>query len=321
MFRYLCDYLEDCYTKSPYEFQKIIESLTPLLPYIFQKIEIKTRQKFFRIIYRQSPAPHRNPASIFGTILSESAYFCDFPVLTQETRHKIWTEEGTTQVEFRSNFLNMDYDISSQDMNVMIDRLKEQENEEIFKMPVIVRLIDHLWGQAEMPLLIFFTLYSAFIIVLSVYLALPERSLAYEIVLLALSVLLTVNEFCQIFHLKRGYFENLWNWIDLVHLFLTIAFLITRIADNDNELARAWISTNIIILGYIRWVSLLKIFKPTSTDSPPSLILRFLGNLIQVVITIVKDTLSFIIIIALIIIAFSLIFLVFNREAGYGDYL
>jgi len=46
-----------------------------------------------------------------------------------------------------------------------------------------------------------------------------------------------------------------------------------------------------------------------------------LGNLIQVVITIVKDMVSFIIIIALIIVGFSVIFLVFNREAGYGDYL
>jgi len=47
----------------------------------------------------------------------------------------------------------------------------------------------------------------------------------------------------------------------------------------------------------------------------------FIGNLIQVVITITKDMSSFVIVIALIIIAFSLIFLVFNREAGYGDYL
>jgi len=132
--------------------------------------------------------------------------------------------------------------------------------------------------------------------------------LPYEIALLVTSVLFTLNEFWQVFQLKKNYLQDLWNWLDLSQLLLTIAFLITRLADNENELARAWISTIIIILGYIRWISLLKIFKPTR-------------NLIQVVITITKDMLSFITIIALIIIAFSIIFLVFNREAGYGDYL
>ena len=105
-----------------------------------------------------------------------------------------------------------------------------------------------------------------------------------------------------------SYLEDLWNGLDLAHLLLSIAFLIARIADNDNELARAWISTFIIVLGYLRWISLLKIFKPTR-------------NLIQVVITIIKDMISFIIVIALIIIGFSVIFLVFNREDEYGAYL
>ncbi len=264
MFRYLCDYLDDCYLKSPFEFQKIIESMTSLLPFIFQKIEMKTRQRFLRIIYTKSSAPYRSPPPIFGKILSEAACVYDSPVLTQETREQIWSEEGNNQVEFRSNFLHLDYDICSHDMEKMIDCLKEQEGEEFFKLPVIMRFIDHLWGQAEKPLMIFFALYSAFIIALSVYLTFDDRSLAFEIVLLALSVSLTANEFWQMFHLKKSYLEDVWNWLDLSQLMLTIAFLIARIVDDDNELARAWISTIIILLGYIRWISLLKIFKPTS---------------------------------------------------------
>jgi len=264
IFGYLCDYLEDCHLKNPFEFQKIVDSLTPLLPFIFQKIEIKSRQRFLLMIYTKSTVPYSNPVPIFGTILSESAFFCDSPVLTQETRQKIWDDQGTAQVEFRSNFLYLDYDILSQDMNDLIGCLKMQKGEEMFKMPVVMRLIDHLWGQAEKPLIIFFALYSMFTIGLSVYLTLKDRCLPYEITLLAISVLFTANEFWQILNLKTSYLEDLWNWLDLAHLLLTVAFLIARIADNDNELARAWISTLIIVLGYLRWISLLKIFKPTS---------------------------------------------------------
>jgi len=264
MFRYICDYLEDCYLKSPHEFQRIVESLTPLLPFIFQRIETKSRHRFLRIIYTKSPAPYHVPLPTFGNIISEDALFSDSPVLIQETRDKIWNDKGTTQVEFRSNFLHLDYDVLSQDMKSMIDCLKEQEGEEFFKLPVIVRLIDQLWGQAATPLMIFFALYSAFIIALSVYLTFDDRSLPYEISLLAVSVLFAANEVWQVFHLRMSYLESVWNWLDLAHLLLTISFLITRIADDDNELARAWISTIIIVLGYVRWISLLKIFKPTS---------------------------------------------------------
>ncbi len=309
VFRYTCDYLEDCSSKNPYEFQKIIESLSPLLPFILQKIENKSRQRFFSMVYAKSPAPHSNPVPLFGTSLfSDSAVISDSPVLTQEIKRQIWGSGETAQIEFRSNFLCLDYDILSQDMNEISECIKQQKSEEFFKIPAITKLIDHLWKQAEIPLMIFFAFYSAFIIALSVYLTFDDRSLPYEITLLAVSALLTINELWQLVNLKTDYLMNAWNLLDLAHLFLTAAFLIARIADNDNELARAWISTFIIVLGYLRWISLLKIFKPTR-------------NLIQVVMTVVKDMVSFITIIVLIIVGFSVIFLVFNREAGYGDYL
>jgi len=308
IFRYICDYLQDCQFKNPIEFQHIVKSLSPLLPFIFNKIEVKLRQRFFLLAYTKSPAPSCFPVPIFGDVISEAAFFSDSPVLTQETREKIWDAQGTSQVEFRSNFLYLDYDILSQDMKDVTECLKKQKGQDIFTTPAIVRLVDHLWEQGQKPLIIFFAFYSAFIIALSVYLTFDDRSLPFEITLLVISILFTANELWQLFHLKKSYLEDVWNWLDLAQLLLTIAFLGTRLADNDNELARAWVSTIIIVLGYVRWISLLKIFKPTR-------------NLIQVVITITKDMLSFITIIALIIIAFSIIFLVFNREAGYGDYL
>jgi len=264
IFGYICDYLEDCQSKNPFEFQQIIRSLSPMLSLIFEKIGIKLRQRFLAIVHSESSLPYKNTAPTFGNIRSESVAFCDSPVLTQQTREKIWDDKGATQVQFCSNYLYLDYNILSQDMKDLVDSLKTQTSQEIFKTPAITTLIDHLWRQAETPLLIFFTFYSVFIIALSVYLTLEERSLPYEIVLLAISALLTVNEFWQIYHLKKSYLDNPWNWLDLANLLLMITFLGTRIADNDNELARAWMSTIIVILGYLRWISLLKIFKPTS---------------------------------------------------------
>jgi len=257
LFRYICDYLEDCQLRDPYEFQKVIRSLSPLLSTILQKIETKQRQRFLSIIDAKSSGPDKNPIPLFGNILSESAVFCQTPVLTNEIRDQIWNSQGTTQVEFRSNYLYLDYNILSKDMKDLIHFLKMQTSQHIFKRHAIATLIDHLWLQVETPLRVFFMFYSIFIVSLSVYLTLEDRCLPYEIALLIISVIFTGNEFLQIFHLKKSYLESLWNWFDITHLLFTIAFLGTRLANNDYELARAWMSTVIVLFGYFRWISFL----------------------------------------------------------------
>ena len=264
LFSYICDYLEDCRKTNPFEFQKIIHSLSPLLPEIFEKIQTKPKQKFLALVYTGSSLPYNVKAPDFGEISSKST-FCNSPVLTKETCEKICEKKETIQVEFRSYYLHLDYDILSEDMTKMVASLKMETSQNIFKVPAIATMIDQLWEQAKTPLRIFFALYSIFIIALSVYLTLSDRCLPYEIVLLAMSVSLTGNELWQIYNLKKSYLKNPWNLLDLAHLLLTISFLGTRItANHEDELARAWMSTIIVILGYVRWISLLKIFKPTS---------------------------------------------------------
>ncbi len=120
LFGYICDYLEDCQLRDPFEFQKVIKSLSSVLSFIFEKIEIRRRLRFLAMVYTESSLPHSTTAPIFGNILSKSALFCDSPVLTQKTRDRIWDDQGTSQVQFRSNYLNLDYNILSYDMKDLV---------------------------------------------------------------------------------------------------------------------------------------------------------------------------------------------------------
>jgi len=217
-------------------------------------------------------------------------------------------ENGEDQMDFRTNIINLDYNVLSNDMDKTVRCLSKQKNEEVFKTTLIIDLINHLWDQTHLFLQINFLLFSAYVIALSVYLSFEDRTLPYETVILACAGAFSFAEGLQIANLKQDYFKDPWNWIDIVFHPLTIAYVIARMLGTEDELVRAWISTIILLFGYLRWISYLRIFKPTR-------------NLIQVVVTVVNDMKSFIIIIALIIIGFSFIFLVFNRGRLYGYYL
>ncbi len=262
MFAYICDYLDDCYSKDICEFQEILKSLTLLISFIFNKIESRLKERFLNICFAVSPVPYNKELPPFGQVSSQSCFY-EMPVFDDKSKASIW-KDGETQVNFYTNFLHLDYNINSQDMQVMVDLMTKQKNEDFFKTPLISKLINHLWNQTQKVLLISFLSFSIFMGALSVYLCLNNRNLTFEIVLLALSGIFVANEALQVHDLGVSYLKNYWNWIDVSHLMLTIAFLITRLKDSENELARAWLSTMVIALGYLRWVSYLRIFQATS---------------------------------------------------------
>ena len=182
---------------------------------------------------------------------------------TQEVQDLIW-DDGQEQVMFKTNFLLMDYNVTSTDMQNVIKSLRKQKNEEVFKTQMVNKLLDYLWKQTRRILEITFVIFSIFMIIFSVYVCLEDPSLAYEICILIFTGSLVWAEILQMLHLKENYFSDLWNWLDVTHLCLTSAFIITRILQDENELARAWISSILILMGYLRWVSYLRLFKPTS---------------------------------------------------------
>jgi len=306
MFSYILDYLDDCFARDICQYQEIMKSLTLLISFILNKVEPKLKERFLNICFAASPVPFNEELPPFGQASSQSCFY-ETPVFDEESKALIW-KDGETQVSCQTNFLCLDYNVNSQDMQMMVDLMIKQKSEDFFKTPLISRLIDHLWNQTRIPLITSFIAFSIFMGGLSAYLCLSERNLPFEVVLLALCGVFIANEGLQIYDLRKDYLSNFWNWLDISHLLLTVAFLITRLADDDNELARAWISTMVVMLGYLRWVSYLRIFQATR-------------NLIQVILTIAKDMLSFIVIIGMIIFGFSIIFLVFERENEYGIYL
>jgi len=314
MLTYVCDYLDDCADERKYEYQQIVKSMNPLCWFILLKCDVGLRGRFLNLCFVDSPTPFKIELPVFGEPTSNSAYFSQIPEITPQIKETL-CEEGQNQILFKTNLLYLDYDVTSEDMGKTIECLIEQDSDDLFRSQLVSKLLDHLWSQAKPTLLFLFTVFSAFMIGLSVYIALQERILAFEIVILVIAGLMLVGETLQMIEARLDYVTDPWNVLDMIQLLMTVAFIITRFADDDNELARSWMSTVIILAGYFRWVSYLRVFKP-------------IRNFMQIFGTAVKDMFSFMVIIALIVIGFSIVFVAFGignvsaTEWGpYGAYL
>jgi len=263
MVRYICDYLDDCLRKgSTSEFQKILKSLTPLFCFILLKTEVHLKERFLNLCFSVSPAPFRMEIPDYGKPKKRDFLLSHSAVLSDQVISKIW-EDGEEQVYFRTNFLDLDYGVTSPDMEKLIICLLKQHSEEVFQAPLIKKIIEQLWNQSKMILRISFLVFSFFMAAFSIYLALNEHSVSYTVALLSFSVFLCFIEALQIYHLRKTYFKDPWNILDVTHPVLTIIYTIMRLTDYDNSLALAWIATIILVMGYLRWVSHLRLFKET----------------------------------------------------------
>jgi len=260
---YICDYLDECYKTNPYEAQQILMSFTPLFWIILLKIEVKLKERFLTLCFMKSPTPYRTQLPQFGIPNSKSSRFSKSPEVTPEILKQIWSDDAE-QVDFRTNILHLDFDITSGDMNKTIKCLSVQKSEDIFKTPLVSKIIDHLWAQIQVTLFSLFMAFSLFIVLFSVYISLENRCLPIEIILLSCSGVFLVGEVFQIYDQKKEYISNVWNYLDICCLLLMKAFIITRLCNSSNQLARSWLSSVIIIVGYLRWMSYLRIFKSTS---------------------------------------------------------
>jgi len=253
MLNYICDYLEGLSKYQRYQGQEIIISLTPLFWFILNKADTKIQVRFFKICSRPPPIPYNAELPSFGRPITDSAYFHATLESIQDSLPSM-LENGEEQIEFRANLVNLDYDVLSRDMEKAISRLSKQKNEEIFKITLIIDLINHLWDQTKLFLQIKFLIFSAYIIGLSVYLTQEDRTLPYEIIILCCAGVFLFFEGLQVATVKLNYLKDPWNWIDMIFHPLTIAYIIARMLGNEDELARAWISTIIILFGYLRWI-------------------------------------------------------------------
>ena len=322
--QFMADHLNDINVTS-HQRQKTLDSLTELFPFIIARLNQSLVNKFLSLFYSTSSEQDGFKAEIFGKAIPSYTH-SEATTLGRETFSKLH-KEGNEEISFKSIRLNWDYNPSSEDMLQCASTILSIENETYLRFPVISHLVNHLWKSTRPVLIGLAIFYSILMTLISVYIGIGERNLPLEIIILVQTGIAVIMEFLQVTVFKMKYFMEIWNWVDLAQHFLVCAFIITRFVDDDNALTRGWLVASIVIVGYSRWLSYLRLFRASSKLTYYLYLDNLLGTLIQTILSILRDMWGFLIIMFGITIGFSLIFLEFGRQEDnlylnslYGTY-
>ena len=260
MMQYIVDYIQDKDARSEYEVEQLHLSISSLFKFIIEKADPKIKDQYLELCCQSltvsEPLPQfgqANSRNTFSTTLSvgSSVY---------NNLHK----PGEERISFSTTMVHQEYSVTSDNMFQIALILASIKNKDTFKTKMVVKLVDHIWENVQVVIIISGIYYSIVMIVFSVYIGMAERNLPLEILIIIFSAILLIAECLQVYHLRRRYIWSIFNIVDVITPTLTIAFVASRLSDNGVLLAQEWISSIAIMLGYLRWVSYLRFFKSTS---------------------------------------------------------
>ena len=119
--------------------------------------------------------------------------FARTPSVHSEIQEQIYTP-GQERVYFNTTMLYYDYNVVSDDMLDIALVLKSIRAEDVFRTPVIARIIDHLWEKTRSAIISTSLFFSILMILFSVYIGLGTRILPLEIVIICLASLILGGE-------------------------------------------------------------------------------------------------------------------------------
>lgn len=262
-FRYILQYLEENVKTSLNNCRLVMDSLSSLLPLILSAVSPSLSVRFFNVCYQRATSPHGIPLPEFGGNNATTFQSSESYILKPESLKTIY-KEGQDSISFNTLMLRFDYSITSEDMFNTILAVNSTDNQDILTTHAITCLIDYLWGPAKKYHLTVSVLYSVLMILLSVFFVLGQSSVVIETIITVLSSFLLVLELLQWLSLRSKYFESIWNYADITFFLLVICKMVRCFINGDEELYGSWVFVALFLVGYVRWVSYLQIFEPTS---------------------------------------------------------
>lgn len=212
-----------------------------------------------------------------------------------------------TALIYKQSALRLDLHLGSTESMRFIKSLRESEDPEVFRTPLIQSILHLKWHQVRLILVIqalIYIIYTTFLI-LQVWNILPP--LVFIIIFSLLNIYFTITEILQAFSEIKDYLQEIWNSIDLLRILLTYIYILTQILEyKSTSLFVHILQSLIIFLCWVRLIAYFRMFKRT----------RYL---IRVIIEVVMDMIPFVMIFVTGTVAISLIFLSVSDDSDFAD--
>lgn len=302
---YTLDWVEDD-TLFPFsQRMKVLESLSSLL--IHPKIKILSRLESsiaVRLLesFIQIPESKENRIDpTFYGVLADEIVICPTlrPYLNDSDRYNFLKKEKkkankhktlqenednfdqkNSTIRVSVGFLKLNYGLNSSDMKNFVTTFQGINDQAFFETKIVSVIIARLWNFHKYYHFALCIIYSVMMILYSVMVAtgidlsggVVERNLGLDIAIIVLDAVLLVNEiFIQFRDDSKGYFKDVWNFIEFIYYWLLLSAMIYHLqASSMDDLVLAWLFGMSLFLGYLRWLSYFRLFEISSNN------LRFL---------------------------------------------
>jgi WD40 repeat protein len=228
-------------------------------------------------------------------------YHSDEFEITQNNFFNMVDEENVGEgipVEFKQSLVKLNLEIGSNKSREFIGSLINCPYQDIFNSSLIQDLLNEKWLKLRWVHFIQGLIYFLQIVVFGILLFESGYRSYWFILLFVLNLLLTLYEVFQIYIVLLDYFNDIWNWIDLMRLSSMNFFIFLYWIDgtpNENESLYFYVNSLVTVLVFFRGISYFRLFEST----------RYMIDLIH---QSIKDMIGFVTVLAFSVFSFAFIF-------------
>lgn len=261
MFEYILDFLE-FYKHNNLIFFKTTKSLSDISTFLWAKARPESVIRYLRMTFSSPYTLRKLEMPKFGDT-TKKVIETTTPIVGEEELETI-SKRGSHGIKYRLLTLYFDFNPLSEDSFALLRALEKLTNQDYFKTRTISTIIDYLWKANARFNYIIALLYSILTILISVNFVMTESNMVFQLIILALDIFFIGHEILQMVCYGWAYLKSLWNYFDMFFYLMIIVALITRFANVEDSLTISWIFTLVLIVGYGRWISYLRLFDLSS---------------------------------------------------------
>ena len=200
-------------------------------------------------------------------------------------------------LSFWQSALNIDVIIGSSDSILFLESLIACPNTQIFKTKFVIELILYKWKYVKIILLPQALLFSTYMFWLSYYLIFEDQNNDFLVYLtFILNSMLASYELFQLFLTKKKYLQDIWNYVDVIRIFLCFIYIIFIWTEFDIFITKQ-VLVSLTFVSMIHGISYFRLFDSTRY------IIKLLGEVI-------KDMISFLILLTYSTFSFALMYFI-----------
>jgi hypothetical protein len=268
----------------------------------------------FPVVSQRGLKNYGNLIDKSGVVITSPSYMIDenkFLMLKGETLEEI-------SIVFRVSAFRMNLALGSLESLKFIDSLNNCSDNEVFRTQLVRSIILYKWRQVKK----FVLLHDIFYVIISFFtLYYVGYSVSFDwistIIIFATNSLFLVNEIMQVCIGFKSYMNSLWNFIDLARVLCCYMFLVVKYqffygnekSTFDTETHKKIyqiIVISLVLLFLLRGLSLFELFDRTR-------------SMIKVFRDIIKDSLVFLLVLAMTTSAFTCLFMILDENLNFFD--